>query len=154
MAYVDDEPTASTHAALILENGQLAKIIRIDLRNPVSVPTNAEATGLLNMAEPAGSNMTAGLSMTAGFNMTAGLSMTGVFHPVAPEADVASMMCTSRDALALGSDTALRRFTADIGPDEVAGLGEVMSRSADRVISQRTLGWRDAPMMASCWSRN
>ncbi|MEU5695663.1 SAM-dependent methyltransferase [Actinosynnema sp. NPDC020468] len=113
VVYVDYEDVAVAHSRLMLRDDERATILQRDMTDPTSVLEAARGTGLVDFAEPVG------------------LLAVGVFHFVPPEADPAGLVAAYRDALAPGSHLAFSQFTADLQPAEMAGVVEVMKRSAN-----------------------
>ncbi|MCI2423902.1 SAM-dependent methyltransferase [Saccharopolyspora sp. K220] len=118
VVYVDYESVAVAHSQLLLQGNDNATIVQADMREPEAILKAAETRRLLDFSEPIG------------------LIMAGVFHFVPPEADAPAIVARYRDALAPGSYLALSHFTADISPDEMAGVTEVMKRSADPIYTR------------------
>ncbi|MGW3473543.1 SAM-dependent methyltransferase [Saccharopolyspora sp. NPDC000995] len=112
--YVDCESVAVAHSQLLEGDGN-ATIIQADLVEPDTILEHQETRWLLDFDEPIG------------------LIMAGVFHFVPCDLDAPAIIARYRDALAPGSYLALSHFTANISPDEMAGVIEVMRRSADPI---------------------
>lgn len=121
VVYVDYEPVAVAHSQLMLEANEHATIVQADMLDPDDILNHPAATRLLDFSRPIG------------------LIMAGVFHFVPQEADAPKVISRFRDALAPGSFLALSHFTADVAPESMAGVVEVMRRSADPV-HPRTYG--------------
>ncbi|MGW1679413.1 SAM-dependent methyltransferase [Saccharopolyspora sp. NPDC002376] len=115
VVYVDYESVAVAHSQLLLEGNEHATILQADMAEPESILEHPETRRLLDFEQPIG------------------LIMAGVFHFVSHEADAPAITARYLDALAPGSFLALSHFTADISPDEMAGVVEVMRRSADPI---------------------
>ncbi|MEU6267011.1 SAM-dependent methyltransferase [Saccharopolyspora shandongensis] len=115
VVYVDYESVAVAHSQLLLEGNDNATIIQADLVEPGTILEHPETRRLLDFDEPIG------------------LIMAGVFHFVSHEQDAPAIITRYRDALTPGSYLALSHFTADISPDEMAGVVEVMRRSSDPI---------------------
>jgi hypothetical protein len=113
VVYVDFEDIAVSHSSLLLEDDPLATIVQEDLTHPAAVLDAAVRTGLLDLAEPVG------------------LLATGVLHFVPPELDPNGVLGSYRDAVVSGSHLALSQFTSDLQPAEMAGIVEVMTKSAN-----------------------
>ncbi|MHA6800626.1 SAM-dependent methyltransferase [Bounagaea algeriensis] len=115
VVYVDYESVAVAHSEMLLAENDNATIVQGDMREPDAVLQAAETRRLLDFSRPIG------------------LVMAGVFHFVPREQDAPAIMARYRDGLVPGSYLALSHFTADISPAEMAGVVEVMQRSADPV---------------------
>ncbi|MFI0465881.1 SAM-dependent methyltransferase [Saccharopolyspora sp. 5N102] len=115
VVYVDYESVAVAHSQLLLEGNDNATIIQADLVEPGVILEHPETRRLLDFDEPIG------------------LIMAGVFHFVSHELDAPAIITRYRNALATGSYLALSHFTADISPDEMEGVVEVMRRSSDPI---------------------
>ncbi|MER7079151.1 S-adenosyl methyltransferase [Saccharopolyspora kobensis] len=115
VVYVDYESVAVAHSQLLLEGNENATILQADLTDPAAILQHPETRRLLDFDQPIG------------------LIMAGVFHFVPHEAGAPDVIAGYRDALAPGSYLALSHFTADISPEEMAGVVEVMRRSADPI---------------------
>ncbi|MCS7476425.1 SAM-dependent methyltransferase [Umezawaea endophytica] len=115
VVYVDFEDIAVAHSRRILAADPLAAIVQEDLTEPTAVLDAASRTGLLDLAEPVG------------------LLAVSVLHFVSSTADAAGALGVYRDAVASGSHLALSHATADLQPVEMAGIVEVMKRSANPV---------------------
>lgn len=113
--YVDCESVAVAHSQLLLEGDGNATIIQADLVEPDTILEHQETRWLLDFDEPIG------------------LIMAGVFHFVPCDLDAPAIIARYRDALVPGSYLALSHFTVNISPDEMAGVIEVMRRSADPI---------------------
>ncbi|MBB5957865.1 hypothetical protein FHS29_004460 [Saccharothrix tamanrassetensis] len=111
VVYVDFEDVAVAHSRMLLEHDDLAAVLQEDMTRPDDVLYAAEATGLVDFAEPLG------------------VLTVGVFHFVPPERDPAGVVAAYRDAVVPGSGLALSQFTADLQPAEMAGIVEVMKKS-------------------------
>ncbi|MFD0923456.1 SAM-dependent methyltransferase [Saccharopolyspora rosea] len=115
VVYVDYESVAVAHAQLLLEGNENATIVQTDMLDPASVLQHPETRTLLDFSRPVG------------------LIMAGVFHFVPHDRDAPGIIGRYRDALPSGSYLALSHFTADVSPDEMAEVVEVMRRSSDPV---------------------
>ncbi|MBB5155836.1 SAM-dependent methyltransferase [Saccharopolyspora phatthalungensis] len=115
VVYVDYESVAVAHSQMLLEDNDNATIIQANLVEPGVILGHPEARRLLDFDEPVG------------------LIMAGVFHFVSHDHDAPAIVAQYRDALVSGSYLALSHFTADISPAEMAGVVEVMRRSADPI---------------------
>lgn len=115
VVYVDNEPVAVAHSDLLLQDSPNATILHADVTRPDSILRHPETERMLDFSKPIG------------------LLMVGVLHFVPREADAPSLVRRYRDALPEGSYFALSHFTADIKPDEMAGVSEVMRQSADPI---------------------
>jgi hypothetical protein len=113
VVYVDFEDIAVSHSSLLLEDDPLATIVQEDLTRPAAVLDAAVRTGLVDLAEPLG------------------LLAVGVLHFVPPERDPNGVLAAYRDAVVSGSHLAVSHFTSDLQPREMAGIVEVMERSAN-----------------------
>ncbi|MFI9006418.1 SAM-dependent methyltransferase [Actinosynnema sp. NPDC053489] len=113
VVYVDYEDVAVAHSRMLLADDDRSTILQEDLTDPAAVLAGARATGLIDFAEPVG------------------LLAVGVFHFVPPEADPRAVVAAYRDAVPPGSHLALSQFTSDLQPGEMAGVVEVMRRSAN-----------------------
>lgn len=113
VVYVDFEDVAVAHSRMILERDDSATILQEDMTDPDAVLSAARGTGLLDFAEPIG------------------VLAVGVFHFVPPERDPAAVVAAYRDAVVPGSHLALSQFTPDLQPEEMAGVVEVMKKSAN-----------------------
>ncbi|GAA0521105.1 hypothetical protein GCM10011581_11610 [Saccharopolyspora subtropica] len=115
VVYVDHESVAVAHSQLLLDGNDNATIVQADLLEPDAILQHPETRRLLDFSQPIG------------------LIMAGVIHFVPHEADAPAIIAAYRDALAPGSYLALSHFTADISPDEMAGVVEIMRRSSDPI---------------------
>lgn len=115
VVYVDYEQVAVAHSQLLLEGNERAGIIQADMLDPEDILRHPTTQRLLDFSQPIG------------------LIMAGVFHFVPLDADAPKIVSAYRDALAPGSFLALSHFTADVNPEEMAGVVKVMSRSADPI---------------------
>ena len=115
VVYVDFEEVAVAHSQLILENDPRAAIIQEDMTRPEAVLKAAEASGLIDFAQPVG------------------VLTVGVFHFVPEKADPASVVAAYRDAVPAGSYLAFSHFTQDLQPEEMAGIVEVMKKSQNPI---------------------
>ncbi|RKT53219.1 S-adenosyl methyltransferase [Saccharothrix australiensis] len=113
VVYVDYEAVAVAHSRMLLKDDPLATILQEDMTDPDAVLAAADATGLLDFAEPIG------------------VLTVGVFHFVPPDKDPKGVVAAYRDAVAPGSGLALSQFTSDLQPAEMAGIVEVMKKSSD-----------------------
>lgn len=115
VVYVDNEPVAVAHGQILLDGNDFAATIPGDIRRPGSVLHHRDTQRLLDFSEPVG------------------LLMVGVCHFVPHDADTPAIVKAYADALVPGSFFALSHFTADVGSQEMAGVIEVMRRSADPI---------------------
>lgn len=115
VVYVDYEPVAVAHSQLLLEGNDNATVIQADMREPDTILRHPETRRLLDFSQPIG------------------LIMAGVFHFVSHDKNAPAIIAHYRDALAPGSYLALSHFTADISPNEMAEVVEVMKRSTDPI---------------------
>jgi hypothetical protein len=115
VVYVDYEAIAVAHTRMILRDEPLATMVQQDMTEPAAVLDAALATGLLDLAEPLG------------------LLAIGCFHLVPPAREPGAVLGAYRDAVASGSHLALSHWTADLQPAEMAGIVEVMKKSANPV---------------------
>jgi hypothetical protein len=115
VVYVDYEDVAFAHSELILDGNKLATIVQADMTEPAAVLNADEARELLDFSQPIG------------------LLMVGVFHFVSPDNDAPGIVAAYRDALAPGSWLAVSHFTADLMPDEMANIVEVMKHTRDPI---------------------
>ncbi|MGP4019812.1 SAM-dependent methyltransferase [Saccharopolyspora sp. 5N708] len=115
VVYVDYEPVAVAHSELLLRDNDNATVIQANMLEPDAILQDPETRRLLDFDEPIG------------------LIMAGVFHFVPHEADAPAIIAHYRDALVPGSYLVLSHFTADISPDEMAGVIAVMRHSADPI---------------------
>lgn len=113
--YVDHEPVAASYSELLLDGDDRARMLQADMTDPEGILGAPELRGLIDLSRPVG------------------LLMVGVLHFVPPDADAAGIVRRYRDALAPGSFLALSHFTADISPDEMEGVVQVMGNSADPI---------------------
>ncbi|GGS26155.1 MULTISPECIES: SAM-dependent methyltransferase [Actinokineospora] len=113
VVYVDYEEVAYAHSTLMLADNPLATIVQADLTQPRAILGHAETRGLIDFDRPVG------------------LLMVGVFHFVPPERDPAGIVATYRDACVPGSMMAFSQFTADLMPEEMGRVVEVMKGSRD-----------------------
>ncbi|HWO68961.1 MAG TPA: SAM-dependent methyltransferase, partial [Umezawaea sp.] len=113
VVYVDFEDIAVAHSRRILAADPLAAIVQEDLTHPAAVLDAALGTGLLDLAEPVG------------------LLAVSVLHFVSPAADPVGVLGVYRDAVVSGSHLAVSQVTAESQPVEMAGIVEVMTRSAN-----------------------
>ncbi|MDR7300451.1 SAM-dependent methyltransferase [Haloactinomyces albus] len=115
VVYVDSESIAVAHSELLLDGDHRTAVIQANLREPGSILRHPETRRLLDFSQPIG------------------LLMVGVLHFVPTRADAAGIVRQYRDELPSGSFLALSHFTADVEPDEMAEVVEVMRHSADPV---------------------
>jgi hypothetical protein len=115
VVYVDYESIAVAHTRMILEDEPLATIVQQDMTEPAAVLEAARGTGLLDFTEPLG------------------LLVIGCFHLVPPARGPGAVLDAYRDELVSGSHLALSHWTADLQPAEMAGIVEVMKKSANPV---------------------
>lgn len=115
VVYVDYESVAVAHSQLLLAGNDAATVLQADMLDPESVLQHPETQRMLDFSRPIG------------------VITAGVFHFVPPEIDAAGIVARYRNALAPGSYLALSHFTADISPDEMAHVVEVMRNSSDPV---------------------
>lgn len=115
VVYVDNEPVAVAHSELLLDGNKNATVIAGDMRHPETILEHSETNRLLDFSEPIG------------------LLMVGVFHFIALDENAPAIISGYQEKLAPGSFLALSHFTADVRPDEMAGVVEVMKRSADPI---------------------
>ncbi len=113
VVYVDYEDVAVAHSALMLRDNERATMVQADLTEPAGVLEHPETMAMLDFSEPVG------------------LLMVGVFHFVAPAKDPNGIVAAYRDAVVPGSYLGFSQFTADMMPDEMARVVEVMSHSRD-----------------------
>lgn len=111
VVYVDNESVAVAHSELLLDGDHRAAAIRADLREPDRILQHPETRRLLDFSQPIG------------------LLMVGVLHFIPHRSDVAGIVRQYHDALSPGSFLALSHCTADIEPDDMAGVVEVMRDS-------------------------
>jgi hypothetical protein len=111
--YVDRHEGAVAHSRLLLEGNDQAAVIRADLCRPDEVLDAPETRRLLDFDQPIG------------------LLMTWVLHYVAPEKDPAGLLARYRDALAPGSWLTLSHVTADLMPERVTAVAEVLRASEE-----------------------
>lgn len=112
VVYVDYEEVAAAHSELMLKGNDRAAIAQVDLTRPDEV-LSSPALWLLDFTSPVG------------------LLMVGVFHFVSPDKDPKRIVETYRRALAPGSYLGFSQFTADMMPEEMARVVEVMKESRD-----------------------
>ncbi len=115
VVYVDYEEIAVAHSELMLERNDRAAIVQADLTYPLDVLEHPDTRRLVDFTEPLG------------------LLMVGVVHFVAPDKDPGRLVATYRDAIAPGSYFGFSQFTADLMPEEMAGVVEVMRHSRDPI---------------------
>lgn len=115
VVYVDYEDVAVAHSELILAGNERATVVQADLTRPADVLEATETARMLDFDQPIG------------------LLMVGVFHFVLPDKDAPGIVARYRDALAPGSWLAISHFTADLMPEEMAGIVEVMKHSRDPI---------------------
>ncbi|GAA2772622.1 SAM-dependent methyltransferase [Saccharopolyspora taberi] len=115
VVYVDYESVAVAHSELLLQGDEHATVIQANMLEPDRILGHPDTRRLLDLSRPVG------------------LIMAGVFHFVSPESDPPGIVARYRDELSPGSFLALSHFTADISPDEMAGVVRVMSRSSDPI---------------------
>jgi hypothetical protein len=113
VVYVDYEEIAVAHSELMLQNNDRATIVQADLTVPDDVLKHPDTQEMLDFDQPIG------------------LLMVGVFHFVAPEKNPRGIVATYRDAIVPGSCLGFSQFTADMMPEEMARVVEVMSHSRD-----------------------
>lgn len=113
VVYVDYEDVAVAHSALMLEDNERATIVQADLTDPGAVLEHPDTRSMLDFDQPIG------------------LLMVGVFHFVPPQRDPRGIVAAYRDAVAPGSYLGFSQFTADMMPEEMARIVEVMSHSRD-----------------------
>ncbi len=118
VVYVDRDPVAVAHSQLLLEGNDRATIVQRDMLDPESILYAEETRRMLDFEQPIA------------------LLMVGVFHFVALDQDAPGVIARYRDALARDSWLALSHFTADISPDEMAGVIQVMRNSADPIYTR------------------
>ncbi|GAB3543329.1 hypothetical protein J2S53_000463 [Actinopolyspora lacussalsi] len=115
VVYADNEPVAVAHSELLLRDDPNATMLQADLLDPEGIFGHPRTTNLLDLSRPIG------------------LLMVGVLHFAAPENDPVDVMRRYREALPPGSYLALSHFTADIRPEDMLGVAEVMRQSADPI---------------------
>ena len=113
VVYVDFEDVAVAHSRMILADDERSTILQEDLTDPAAVLAGVRDTGLIDFSEPVG------------------VLTVGVFHFVPPERDPAAVVAAYREAVPSGSYLALSQFTSDLQPEEMAGVVEVMRKSAN-----------------------
>ncbi|HEY0639030.1 MAG TPA: SAM-dependent methyltransferase [Pseudonocardiaceae bacterium] len=115
VVYVDNEPVAVSHSALLLEGNPGAAAVQADLTEPDAVLRHRETRRLIDFSRPLG------------------LLAVGVLHFVPDSRDPDALLGRYRAVLAPGSLVALSHFTADTRPAEVAAMVEVMRHTKDPV---------------------
>jgi hypothetical protein len=113
VVYVDRQESAVAHSRLLLDGNERTAVVRADLCAPHEVLNAPETRRLLDFDQPIG------------------LLMTWVVHYVPPERDPVGLIARYRDALVPGSWLTLSHVTADLMPDRVAAVAEVLSHSED-----------------------
>ena len=113
VVYVDYEEVAVAHSELMLEDNERATIVQADLTDPDAVLDHPSTRKLLDFTQPIG------------------LLMVGVFHFVPPHKDPKGIVAAYREAVVPGSHLGFSQFTADMMPEEMARVVEVMSHSRD-----------------------
>jgi SAM-dependent methyltransferase len=113
VVYVDYEDVAVAHSWMLLEHDDQSAVLQEDMTDAHAVLAGVRKTGLIDFSEPIG------------------VLTVGVFHFVPPERDPAGVVAAYRDAVAPGSYLALSQFTADLQPEEMAGIVAVMQNSAN-----------------------
>ncbi|WP_447006283.1 SAM-dependent methyltransferase [Saccharothrix isguenensis] len=113
VVYVDYEDVAVAHSRMLLEDDDRSTVLQQDMTDPDAVLAGVRETGLIDFSEPVG------------------VLTVGVFHFVPPERDPAGVVAAYRDAVVPGSYLALSQFTADLQPEEMAGVVAVMRNSAN-----------------------
>lgn len=113
VVYADYEEVAVAHSELMLERNDFATIVKADLTRPEEVLDHPQTRKLLDFSAPIG------------------LLMVGVFHFVSPDRDPRGIVAAYRDAVVPGSFLGFSQFTADMMPEEMARIVQVMSQSRD-----------------------
>ncbi|WP_199443470.1 SAM-dependent methyltransferase [Umezawaea beigongshangensis] len=111
--YVDCEPVAVAHSAMLLNGDDRACVVQADLTDPDSVLAAPAVRELLDADEPIG------------------LLMVAVHHFVPDERDPAGLVARYRDAVPDGSLVAISHLTADHDPEGMAQVSAVMAASPD-----------------------
>ncbi|WP_019854635.1 SAM-dependent methyltransferase [Actinopolyspora mortivallis] len=115
VVYVDREPVAVAHSELLLRNDPHAAMLRADLLDPDRVLGHPYTRRLLDFSEPIG------------------LLLVGVLHFAFPQDRPEEVVRRYREALPSGSCLALSHFTADLAPENMRQVVEVMRGSANPV---------------------
>ena len=115
VVYVDYEPVAVAHSAMILDGNENATVLQADMRKPNVILNSAETKRLIDFSEPLG------------------LLMVGVVQFIPDADDPWSIAGQYRDVLATGSHFALSAFTWDNAPAGMAGAVEVFKNSQDPI---------------------
>jgi len=119
VVYVDVDPVAVAHSQAMLEGSDRAVIICADLREPDRILAQAEATGLIDLAEPLG------------------VLVVGVVHFIPDSDDPAGILARLRDRVVEGSYLALSHATyEDQAPEVVEAFG--LSRFTETAIVLRS----------------
>ncbi|MBB5959318.1 SAM-dependent methyltransferase [Saccharothrix tamanrassetensis] len=115
VVYVDIEPIAVTHSALLLADNPDATAILADLRKPDAVVDAPESRSLLDFSRPVG------------------LLAVGVLHFLPDFDDPWGVLARYRDLLASGSHLAISHFTSDRMPREMAAGADIFERAAEPI---------------------
>ena len=99
VVYVDNEPVAVSHSALILEGNERAAVVQADIRRPSEVLDAEETRRLLDFDRPVA------------------VIMCTILHFISDGDDPMGVVAAYRDALAPGSYLAISHGTTDNRPD-------------------------------------
>jgi hypothetical protein len=115
VVYVDYEPVAVAHSAMMLRGNPNAGVVGADMRRPEEIFNALETKRLIDFAEPLG------------------LLMVGVVQFIPDADDPWALARRYRDAFVPGSCFALSAFTWDNAPEGMAGAVEVFRNSQDPI---------------------
>jgi S-adenosyl methyltransferase len=110
--YVDLDPVAVAHGAILLQNEPGARIIQADLREPDTVLRHPALTGHLDLARPLA------------------VLMISVLPWVPDDDDPAAIVARYRDASAAGSYLALSHGTGDFQPETTGRVADVYRQTS------------------------
>jgi hypothetical protein len=111
IVYVDRDPVAVAHSALMLDGNDRAAVVQADMRDPEVIFESDEVRRLLNFDEPVG------------------LLMLLMLHWIPDESDPAGLLKRYGGPMAGGSHLAITHVSGDHQGDELAVATDVIKRS-------------------------